>query len=128
MTVFGHTEWNHGAHGDIDAVEDGGHRKLENEICSVFAAGKYFDGIAGQCFNLGGLDIDDTIEYIRSSKNTCIEIFEDGDGGGLSLTHCGDEWLQVDASLSKKVSRVCCVVGESSDNLATEMPETPGWK
>jgi hypothetical protein len=123
LTIFGHTERRHGAHNAVEAV-DGGQRKLESDLCSAFAAGKYFDGVAGECFNLGGLAIDDKIEYIRSTENTCIEIFENGDGGGLSLSHCGDEWIQVDEALSDKVSRVCCVVAESSDNLATE---APGW-
>ena len=125
MTIFGHTEWKHGAHNDVSKAVDGGQRKLESDLlCSAFAAGKYFDGVAGDCFDLGGLAIDDKIEYIRSTENTCIEIFENGDGGGVSISHCGDEWIQVDEALFEKVSRVCCVEAESSDNLATE---APGW-
>ena len=77
--------------------------------CSVFAEDQYFDPEPGACYNLGGNWWNDRITYIRSSSNTCIQLWED-EGGGEYLEHCGDEWFELDGTLGKQVSRICCPV------------------
>lgn len=126
MEVNGYTEWKHGGYSDVEPA-DNGHRKLENSLCSVYGAGQYYVGRVGKCLDLEGLEVDNQITYIRSTKSTCIEVFENGEGSGRSLTYCGP-WAELDETVSDKVSRrVCCVALESSSALATKAPTKAGW-
>ena len=82
-------------------------RNLQGGACGVFAEGQYFDQEPGACYNLGGYWWNDRITHVRSSSNTCIQLWED-EGGGEVLEYCGDEWFELDGTLSKEVSRICC--------------------
>lgn len=124
--VVGYTVWKHGDFSDVEPA-DNGHRMLEKEFCSIFGAGKFYDQKVGQCLELVGLEVDNQISYVRSTTNTCIELFDNGDGSGPSYTQCGDEWAQLEELMSGKVSRVCCIASDSTSDFETPAATEEGW-
>ena len=98
-------DWAHEKAGsDIDK-----HRNLGDASCCLFAEGQYFDPAIGKCYNLGGNWWDDRITHVRSSPNSCIQMWEH-ETGGIYQEYCGNEsWLALDGNLFQQVSRVCCV-------------------
>lgn len=114
---------------NIEALEKAGgdndkHRNLGDGSCCIFAEDQYFDPLVGFCYYLGGNWWNDRITYIRSSSNTCIQVWKD-ETGELSQEYCGDEWLPLDGNLSKQVSKVCCAASSAPAPTPSGPAPTP---
>jgi hypothetical protein len=86
-------------------------RSADKGICSVLAQGQYIDTPAGLCFGVGDSSWNELMTSIRSTSNTCVQVWQAKDTN-VHEEYCGDDWIQL-SDLSENVSRVCCILSDA---------------
>jgi len=109
------TQAKRGAHGIAPVEQPPNVKKdtkgVEKGFCSVLSEGQYLDTPTGWCFGAGDSSWNEKMTSIRSTLNTCIQVWM-GKDSNQHEEYCGDDWIQL-SDLSENVSRVCCIASDA---------------
>ena len=98
-------------------------RSLDIGFCSVLAEGQHIEAPSGYCFGIGDSSWNEKLTSIRSTSNTCIQVWQAKDINQYE-DYCGDDWIQL-SDLSENVSRVCCVLSDAQMTTKTKAAAEP---